>query len=183
MISTYTDLVAAVDDWLDLGGIANARIPTAIQMVEARLNRLLEDPNMEVATTLPLVADAATLPDDFGTLVSASFDLPGSANAYAYTISDGELQFDGAPPSSSAVLVYRRRIPALTASNPTNWLLTIAPDVYLYGCLVQIEGYDADDSRVSGWKSLYDEAVAELDRDGARRKWGAGPLGPRVYRP
>jgi hypothetical protein len=80
-------------------------------------------------------------------------------------------------------MVYRRRLPALGTANQTNWLLTLAPDAYLYGALVQAEGFLAEDDRVAGWKAMFDEAIAELRQDGDRRKFGAGPIAPRIHRP
>jgi hypothetical protein len=190
-ITNYTSLVAKLADWIDRD---DSDVDTFIQLTEARLNRLLDDPNMEVS--VPLTGDGASLPADFGSIVSIGtangFRLTQMGNAeYAsllpisgisryYTIREGKIYYY--PGAANVTLVYRRRIPALTSGNPTNWLLSLAPDVYLYGCLVQAFGWDQDDDRVSGWKSLFDEAVAELRSDGARRKWGPGPIAPRIRR-
>lgn len=197
-IATYTDLVAAIDDYLDRDDLAG-RVETFCQITEARLNRLLDDPRMEVEATLVAAGNYATLPDDFGSMVSIStgngylaaagavefeaFDAAITGTPRYYTIRDGAIGLWPASPSASVTLVYRQRIPALNPANQTNWLLTLAPDVYLYGALLQATAFDADDARVAGWKSMYDEAVAELRADGSRRKWGAGPIAPRIGRP
>jgi len=80
-------------------------------------------------------------------------------------------------------MVYRRRIPALSATTTTNWLLDLAPDAYLYGALVQAEAFLAEDDRLPMWKAAFDEAINELRADADKRKWGAGPLAPRIDRP
>lgn len=197
-VETFSELSTEIAAWLDRDDLTD-RIPTFIRMVEARLNRLLDDPNMEVAATVAASGPITTLPSDFGSLVSistsnadrlqlmgpvefAGLDRTLSGSPRYYTITGTGVSF--APDNSSAIIsiVYRRNIPALTAANPTNWLLTRAPDVYLYGALMQAEGFETDDSRVSGWKAFYDEAVDELRADGAMRKWGAGPLSPRIRR-
>lgn len=194
MIGTYSDLVSAVGDWLDRDDLST-RAATFIQLAEARLNRLLDDPDMEVSVTL--TGDGAALPADFGSMVSIGTAdgnpltemgnieyaaiLPISGISRYYTIREGKVYY--VPGAANPTLVYRRRIPALTADNATNWLLDLAPDVYLYGSLVQAEGFLAEDDRVAGWKEMFDESINELRIDGARRKWGAGPIAPRIRRP
>ena len=66
-IGTYSELVAALNDYLDRDDLGT-RAETFCQIVEARLNRLLEDPEMEISTTL--TGDGADLPADFGAVVS-----------------------------------------------------------------------------------------------------------------
>jgi hypothetical protein len=164
--------------------------PDWLTLVEARLNRLLQDPDMEVVTTL--TGDGAALPADFGEMIAigtadsnrltpisnveyASIS-PLSGTSRFYTIREGKVYY--APGSVNPTLVYRRRIPALTSTNTANWLLDRAPDVYFYGVLLQANAWDVDNEAASGWKALWDEAIDELRTDGARRKWGAGPLAP-----
>ena len=43
-------------------------------------------------------------------------------------------------------LVYFARIPALTAAQPVNWLITKAPDVYLYGVLLEAMLFQKDEA-------------------------------------
>lgn len=190
-ITDYTSLVAKLADWIDRD---DADVDTFIQLTEARLNRLLDDPDMEVSTTL--TGDGASLPADFGSMVSigtadgnrlkqmgneeyASL-LPISGVSRYYTIRAGKIYYY--PGAANVTIVYRRRIPPLTSSAPTNWLLDHHPDAYFYGCLVQAFGWDNDDDRVAGWKSMFDEVIGELRADGVRRKWGSGPIAPRIRR-
>lgn len=193
-LSTFAELVAEIGNYLDRDDLAD-RAPTFIRMAEARLNRLLDDPDMEVVTTL--TGDGAALPADFGSMVSIGTAdgnplramsnteyaaiLPSAGVSRYYTIRDGAIYY--VPGSATVTLVYRRSIPALTAANTTNWLLDRAPDVYLYGALVQASAFLADDTVVGLWKSAFDEAIAELRMDGGRRKWGAGPVAARIRRP
>ena len=192
-IATYSDLVTAIGDWLDRDDLA-ARAPDFIRLCEVRLNRLLEDPEMEVSVTL--TGDGADLPADYGSMVSigtADYNsltpisnseyaalLPISGVSRHYTIQAGKVYYS--PGSVNPTLVYRRTIPGLSDANPTNWLLDRAPAVYLYGSLVQAEAFLAEDDRLPLWKGAFDEAVDELRTDGAKRKWGAGPIAPRIRR-
>lgn len=195
-IATYSDLVTAVGDWLDRDDLA-ARAPDFIRLTEARLNRLLDDPDMEVVSEATASDTYTALPADFGAMVSittgegalsamsaadfAGLDVQAGIPRY-YTIVDGSITFAPGNSTASIRMVYRRTIPALTASNTTNWLLDRAPDAYLYGALVQASAFLAEDDRLPLWKGAFDEAIAELKEDGSRRKWGAGPLAPRIRR-
>lgn len=190
---TYAELLADVEDTLDRGDVAT-RLPRWLRMVEARLNRLLDDPEMEVSA--PVTGDGAPLPDDFGSMVSlGSSDgtrlaqignveyasiRPSSGTPRYYTIREGKIYY--VPGSAVATLVYRRQVPRLTEASGTNWLLDRAPDLYFYGVLLQAEAWQANEGAAAGWKALWDEGIAELQADGARRKWGSGSISPRIRR-
>ena len=64
-------------------------------------------------------------------------------------------------------------------SNTTNWLLAAHPDAYLYGTLLQAEGYLVNDERLPVWKLALEEALREIDSAGKRKQNGAAPLAPR----
>jgi hypothetical protein len=196
-IATFEQLVTAVGDWLDRDDLAD-RAGTFVQFAEARLNRLLDDPEMDTVWETTAAGDYTPLPDDFGEMISistgdgpllasgavefAGFDSSITGTPRHYAIVDRSISFWPGNATAAIRMVYRRRLPALGTDNQTNWLLTLAPDAYLYGALVQAEGFLAEDDRVAGWKSMFDEAISELRQDGDRRKWGAGPIAPRVRR-
>ncbi len=195
-LANYTELSAYVEDLLDRDDLAD-RISTFVRLAEARMNRLLDDPEMEVRTTATATGNYTALPADFGEMVSIStgngslaavgpvefsgFNSVSGTPRY-YSILDGSITFAPANSTAPISMVYRRRIPGLTATSPTNWLLSLAPDAYLYGTLVQAAAFLAEDERVGMWKAAFDEAIGELRIDAARRKWGAGPLAPRIRR-
>ncbi len=59
-------------------------------------------------------------------------------------------------------MIYRANLPSLSASNPTNWLLNVAPDAYLYGTLLESEPYMHDDARIPVWVAGLKQAIAGL---------------------
>lgn len=197
MIEDRATLIDAVSDWLDRDFSEQA--PIFIQLTEARLNRLLDDPDMEVSSTATAAGDYTALPTDFGEMVSintgygplaqmgpvefAGIDHTVSGYPRFYSIVNRSIAFAPASGTATISMVYRRRIPPLTEAEPTNWLLERAPDAYLYGCLLHAVGFDADDERVPGWKAMFDETIGELRIDAVRRKYGPGPLAPRISRP
>ncbi len=197
-IANYTELVTELEAYLNRADFT-PRIPTFIQLTEARLNRLLDDPEMEVRTTATGTGQYTTLPADFKRMVGVStgndykleqigagqltsLDQTNTGTPRFYAIADGSISFAPINSAANITMLYIRRIPALTAAAPTNWLLDLAPDLYLYGALVQASIFGWDDGRVPGFKALFDEAVDELRTDGANRRWGSAPISPRLGR-
>ena len=66
---------------------------------------------------------------------------------------------------------YTLRVPALTVSAPTNWLLTRRPDIYLFGLLEQAGVYDHDDQARATYREKFLTALAGLDKSEREDKW------------
>jgi hypothetical protein len=66
------------------------------------------------------------------------------------------------------------------ASNATNWLLSYAPDVYLYGSLLHSAPYLQDDARVAVWAQLYSAGVTRLNETSAKAKSSGSNLKLKV---
>ena len=197
-VGTYSELVTELEAYLDRVDYT-ARIPTFIKLTEVRLNRLLDDPDMEVRATATATAQYTALPLDFKRMVGVttgndyaleqvsggtitSLDQTNVGIPRQYAIVDGSISFSPISTNSAITMLYIRSIPPLTAALPSNWLLTRAPDLYLYGALVQASIYGWNDERVPGFKALFDKAVDEMRTDGANRRWGSAPLAPRLGR-
>lgn len=197
-LDTYSGLKAAISDYVDKGTTLDPRIPDFIRLTESRLNKVLDDPEMEVSSTSTVAGEFLGLPTDFGELKAISVggyrlrgattaDFSGFSNVagipHTYAIYDGQIAFAPVPSTGSSVtIVYTRRIPALSNTNTTNWLLTLAPEAYLYGSLLAAELYLWNDERLPTIKAAYEEAVNDLRLDAAKRRWGAAPLAPRLGR-
>ena len=54
-------------------------------------------------------------------------------------------------------------LPRLSNDVPTNWLLEMQPDIYLYGSLCQAAPYLGDDARIATWSALYKRSVDSAD--------------------
>jgi hypothetical protein len=197
-LDDYAGLKGEIADYLNRGTTLDAKIPTFIRLTESRLNKVLDDPEMEVTATAIVTGQYLGLPDDFGELKSIGVggyrlrgatvaDFSGFSNVAGlprtYGIYDGQLAFAPVPSTGENVtLVYTRRIPGLSDTTTTNWLLEQAPEAYLYGSLLQAEAYLWNDERLPTWREFYSDAVATLQADGAKRKHGAAPLAPRLGR-
>lgn len=184
---TYAELQAAIAIWLMRDDLT-AHIPDFITLCESRCNRRLRVREMETSATLTPVNNACTLPTDYiearsvrastdplSVLTPLSLDLATEVFNVAgfpqhYTIQGNTLRAR-APSSSDVVLDYYQKIPALSVTNTTNWLLTKAPEIYLYGSLIESAPFMEDDARLATWISLFKAAVDELQQADTRALW------------
>lgn len=200
-IASYADLLDELSAWLNRSDLT-ARIPTFIRLFEARMNRSLRIPEMEANTTFTTAAALTdyTLPADF--LEARELTVLGNADVlieagsaqdiryriaalYAgttqfYAVQGGNLVIAPAPLAGAMLnLRYYQRIPALSATNTTNWLLNAHPDAYLFGVLCMAEAYIYDDNRLAVWKNAWDEVMAEIASSANRHRLPAAPVAMR----
>lgn len=91
---------------------------------------------------------------------------------------EGDYLVVAPPPTDSpdALISYYRPYDALTDDADTNWLLTNAYDVYLYGSLAHASPYIKEDERVQVWVAGYSSAIAALKRRDKAGTFGSGTL-------
>ncbi len=195
--TNYAELQASVLAWMDDTTIAD-RIPEIIGLSETRLSRRLNTPDMEASTVLGVTNGAATLPDDLMAIRSAYVDYGGyrtpllavpqddfnqgfqpadTSRPSRYTVSGNRLLLRPYPDLSYGIaLTYKTRLPALSDANPTNWLLTQAPDLYLFHTLLMAEAYGWNDARLGLIGSTVEDFINEVNRTGSKKRYGDGPL-------
>jgi hypothetical protein len=207
MITDYTSLQTAVIEWLarDQDTTLIARIPTHIQMFEAKMNRELFVRQMELRSTTPVNILSAepefiSLPLDFQSmrrvrlssvtgkpalefrsalqmdeLRLSSGNIPGQPRYFS--VFGVEMELLPTPDQNYTIeMVYRQNIPALSTTNSTNWLLTMAPDLYLYGALLESAPYIKEDARIQTWGLGFQSARDSLNVLGMTSTFNAGPL-------
>lgn len=182
----------------------NARIPTFFQLFEAKMNRELFVPQMEsrsttVVDTTSTEPEFISLPSDFQTMrrirLSSVAGKPGlkfltgtqvdekrfasdniTGQPVNYAIVGSEIELFPTPNDDYTLeMIYRANVPALTASNTTNWLLTLAPDLYLYGALLESAPYIKEDGRIQTWGLGFSTALDGLNNLGFRQSFDSGP--------
>ncbi|MFY7719568.1 MAG: phage adaptor protein [Brevundimonas sp.] len=184
-ITSYAELQSSVAGWLNRTDLS-AVIPDFISLAEAQFNRVMRAREMQGQSTADITTAFFALPADFAELKSmrltdplgASWELiqatpeqlsEGMADSPVASVPQffsilGE-QFQIYPPpngSYTANLIYVRRLVPLSTSAPTNWLLETAPDIYLYGALVQAAQYLRDAEGLATWKTLLEQSIEEL---------------------
>lgn len=202
MISTYDELVTAVKSWLRREEL-ETQVPDFITLAEAHFNRVIRTVEMETRSQVSAASEFIALPADFLAIreihIEASVDKPinyhtpqnlaklqleqRTGRPIAYTILDGQIKLYPAP-SAEAIydleMIYLQKIPALSTSNQTNWLLTDHPDIYLHCALTQAEAFVFNDKRVPIWERKCSMGIAELNDIANQKRLGAGPMIPRV---
>ncbi len=205
-IVDYTSLQTAVTEYLarDQDTTLIARIPTFIQLFEAKMNRSLFTRQMEQRSSAIVNLSSAepefiTLPTDFQSMrrvrLSSVTGKPSlsylsgvqleefrysQGNAVGqpqfFTIFGNEIELASTPDLSYTIeMIYRQNIPALS-SNSTNWLLTLAPDAYLYGALLESAPYIKEDARIQTWGLGLSTALDGLNSLGLTSTFNAGPM-------
>lgn len=71
----------------------------------------------------------------------------------------------------SVTLVYYQKIPALSDTNTTNWLLTRYPQMYLYGSLLEAAPFLGDDTRATVFLSYMDQAIKDAKEADIGARW------------
>lgn len=185
-ISTYSELKSAVADWLNRADLT-AVIPSFISLAESQFNRdeRLRTRDSIVRATATFDEEYEALPSDYLEMENLTIlnqptpkrlqyitlnQMDEYKRSYTaagvplyYTLVGNQVQLLPVPPEQGydAEMVYYAKIPALSDVNPTNWLLTKHPDVYLYGTLIQAAPYLKDDERMATWANLYERTVGD----------------------
>ena len=195
-ISTYSELQTAVANWLDRDDLT-ARIPEFIALAEARFNRVLRLRSMEAKYTANTVAAQRNLalPASYiqmrnfqvntSPLTTLSYVTPeiydrlwgGSTQGTPkfYTILANEVSLGPIPASVQEVeMLFYKKFDNLSVSTTTNWLITNAPDIYLYGSMLEAEPFIMNDERVPLWAQALQQGISDLqEQDNKDRHSGS----------
>ena len=196
--STVADLRLSIADYLDDDGLSS-QINDFITIAEARHRREIR--MREMITRAAITVDARNVDLPTGFLEAINFRLLTSpitilteVSLYELTIEREEtngkpslfsiasdFEFDVIPDDSySGEISYYQAMTALSDTNTSNTLLSLAPDAYLYGALVASAPFQMADERVQLWEALYSQARDALNfRASASRR--VGPLVSRVH--
>ena len=185
-LDTYANLKTAIADWLDRSDLT-ARIPDFIALAEARLNRELRIRPMEVRSTLTLTAGQRYFALPGGYLQMRNIQLNTnpvtpleyitpemldrlygsntSGKPKAYSLIGDEIQLAPIPDSAYTLEVaYYEKFTPLSTDVTTNWLTENAPDVLLYGALIEAEPFVKNDERMPLWLNAYKEAIDKIQK-------------------
>jgi hypothetical protein len=197
-MNTFAQLKTTIADYLNRDDLTNI-IPTFIQLAEAKFNRKLRVRQMIKRATAPIDTAFFAYPSDwleakefqlntnpitkldyitesFGNQLRATRFTAAGKPRY-YTVVGSQLEFIPTPDTTyEGELTYYAKIPTLSDSNTSNWLLAYAPDLYLYGALIEAEPYLKNDERLTVWGELYLRAVDEIEVADERASVASTPL-------
>jgi hypothetical protein len=201
-ITTYAELQTTIANWLNRDDLT-AVIPDFISLTEAGINRDLRHYRMINRVDATLDSRYVQMPTDWMETVRFSItsgntykielvsrddmleyrqntaDVSGRPRFYA-NIGDTIEVFPTPDAEYQMQLQYYAKTPALSNTNTANWLLTTAPDIYLYGALVQSAPYLNDDARIQTWAALYQSVLDSLQKASDDTRFAGSGLRMRV---
>ena len=166
-ISNYSELVTAITKWF-LAGDMSEDADEIIALAEAYFNVKLRLRQMETIATLTAVSNVYALPTDYieykrvvekastrrrlefitEDAVDRLYPSRTSGLSNHFTIIGSSL-YTFPLSSTDMELTYYAKIPGLSDANPTNWLLTAHPNLYLHACLLYAAELVKDDGKLS----------------------------------
>lgn len=185
------------------------RLPDFITLFEAKANRKLFVRQMETRSTAAIDTlsdepEFISLPSDFqsmrrirlssvsgkpkldfknGTQLDEYRQSIGNAASQPvfFTIIGSEIELAPTPDANYTLeMVYRNKLTPLNVDNASNWLLQEAPDLYLYGVLLEASPYIGKDSRIQTWGLGYTTAIDDLNDLSKTASFNAGPIRMQV---
>ena len=184
-ITTYAELQTSVANWLHRSDLT-ALIPDFITIAESRLSADLNSRSMDAQSTLTTTIGNAyvTLPTDMVEMrrlvvqsdpnytlryvspdeIAADYPTAQTGKPVVFTVIGSQIQLAPIPDSAySLELTYKQKIPSLSNTSTTNWLLTSWPDAYLYATLCAAQPYIMNDERVKTFNALYQTSVVGIN--------------------
>jgi len=198
-ITNYSTLQSAIADYLNRQDLT-AQIPMFIQFCEADMNTRLRCREMIVRATTTNDDEFVKLPLDYIEAINLqivggqsplryiTLDKADEINysqiytqVHNYSLMNGAIELIPAPTDDVEIeMVYYGKIPALSSTNTTNWLLTRAPDVYLYGALVHAAPFLLDDQRIQTFNAFYASRIEALNGEAQSSLHSGSPLVART---
>jgi hypothetical protein len=183
-LSSYAELKASVARRLGRSGDADieTELDDYIDLAEARFQRELRLRAQEQRSTATVSGAYLDLPQDFlelrniqlnsspvrslecvsPELIDRNYPEGVTAEPMVYAIIGSQIQFAPAPDNDYEVEIdYWKKFTALSDSNTTNWLLTNAPDVYLWAVMAEAAQATGDSSR---WQEYETRLAAATDK-------------------
>lgn len=182
-LSTYSDLKAAVADWLERADLT-ARIPDFIRLAEVQIGRTLRERRTMRRATAVITDPFSAAPGDLlevRTITMADggedwmlaptppedLSRRGSRRETGrprfWSLVGEEFRYYPAPDRPYlATLTYEAQAPALSEAQPSNWLLVEHPDVYLFGALKEAAPFLRDAEAAALFETKYRTALEEI---------------------
>jgi hypothetical protein len=200
-ITNYSTLQAAIADYLNRADLTS-QIQNFIQFAEADLNTRLRCREQIVRAEATSSAEFVQLPADWLEAINLHIvggqqplryitldeaDIVNREQLYTsphfYSLMNGAIEIIPEPAEDIDIeMIYYAKIQALSDQNTTNWLLTKAPDVYLYGALTHAAPFLMDDQRIPVFAQIYLTRTQALIDESQKSLHSGSPLIARTRR-
>ena len=194
-MNTYSELLTNIGTWLNRSDLATYA-PSFIQLAEAKMNRVLRTSDQYTRSQLVSSDNYLTMPSDFlefkvlrviSPVERDLIEIPAhqideanetnyiaslsDKHARYYVYKGANVRILPAPAESQTYeMNYYAKIPALSASNTSNWLLSAHPDAYLYNAMVAATPFLGEDERLPVWGQIANEAIGQIQAADDRRR-------------
>ena len=194
MASNFGELKTEIADTLNRTDLTSV-LPTFIKSGHAKVNRELRTRQMIQRATASIDSEYTQLPSDFLQvrdirlntdpiknleLITAEqqnqerqrFGYTSGEPKYFTIVGETFQVFPTPDTTYTCELAYYQKIPDFFSSDAdTNWLLTKASDIYLYGSLVYIAPYLKDDERTVVFQTLYRDVLQSLNTEEEKSRY------------
>ena len=197
-ITNFLTLKQAVGNWMGREDL-DARIPEFIALAEDRIARNLRVQAMETSADLTVNDQSVSVPTgyletirlyiDSSTRTKLDYMAPTvfwtrnavqeSGQPEIFTIEGTSFKFAPTPSNSyTGKLLYYKKFDALSSNADTNWILTNARGLLLYGALLEAYLFLEDDAGVAQYATLFDNLMADVNEDDRKARFprGANPM-------
>ena len=191
-MTTYAELIQNIKDFMEDDGTEfSNEIDKVIDLAELRISRDVITPEFKRKVTSAFTANDPflTMPTDLVTLEhlqvinsnvrtllllkSDEFITEYWPNRTStgvpkyYTYFDTSTIYVAPTPSSnlSIELSYKRRLPALSSSNTSNWTSINAADALLYACLIEASVFNRNYNLQDRYTAMYQQAVKAINNE------------------
>lgn len=208
-ISTFSELKTAISNWSHRADLTSSLLEEFISLAESDLQVRANLTQWDTETTVTVTSGSGSLPSDFQSMRSIRFGandrqltpvsapkgdyLTGAtdpAEPINYYIVGSTLRLVPSATGDATVL-YVARFTPLSDSAGTNSLLTLFPDAYLLGAMVQFCIWASDDASLQKYGSLFagpdfmqpqshGGAVGRVRKYTSMRRYGDAPLVMRL---
>lgn len=200
IITNYSTLQTAIGDYLGRSDLSTF-LPNFTQNAENKLYKELRINAMETALSGTISNGVLSVPNDYIELKTAYVSMtpirflkrasPEEIYSKYPVRSGGEIPtligregsnfiFGPYPGGYTIAGIYYKRLTALSGSNTTNWFTTNAPDILLYGSLLEAEPFLGNDPRVPLWKAAYDIALKAIKDEEMRERYSGSSKQTRL---
>lgn len=153
---------------------------------------------MEAALSVTISSGVAAVPSDYLDLkfanvsitpvvslervtseyIYAAFPVRSGAGIPRYIARSGDSFIFGPYPGDYTItgLYYKRLTSLNSTSNTTNWFTTNAPELLLYGALLEATPFLQDDARLATWGLFYKDAADSVMGSERQERWSGSTL-------
>jgi hypothetical protein len=190
-LTTYSGLKASIATWINRTDLTTP-IPDFVTMAESLIRKTIEARSMETTVTGTLSGE--TLAQPSGLLTTRTLAVGGyppldyvtpeqyktfsynSMTGGKYTVIGSDFYILGAASGDAYVLVYDGAFTALSADADTNFVLTNAPEVYLWSSLHYAAIYMKDAVKATEYLALFEAAARLFNSQEKKAKTSGGSM-------